>query len=101
GPVDLVMMHASNRRVEGLLDELESVADLHVTLIPSGVIPLRPPAGEAAEQVTDVDARAPIEIFLGGLQSVGSWGGMLGYAACAGIIVWIGLFTNTTYLLTA
>jgi uncharacterized membrane protein len=34
-------------------------------------------------------------------QSVGSWKGFLGYAAVAGFVVWIGLYTNTTYLLVA
>ncbi|WP_336231445.1 DUF389 domain-containing protein [Scytonema sp. PRP1] len=62
---------------------------------------LQPPADEAAQQVTDVAARSPIEVFLSGLQSVGSWKGFLGYAAAAGVVVWIGLFTNTSYLLVA
>jgi uncharacterized hydrophobic protein (TIGR00271 family) len=35
------------------------------------------------------------------LQSVGSWRGFLSSAAAAGVVVWIGLFTNTVYLLVA
>ncbi len=62
---------------------------------------LKPPASEAAQQVKDVEHRSPIEVFLSGLQSVGSWKGFLGYAAAAGFVVWIGLFTNTSYLLVA
>jgi uncharacterized hydrophobic protein (TIGR00271 family) len=42
-----------------------------------------------------------VEVFLAGLQSVGSWTGFLSYAAVAGVVVWIGLFTETVYLLTA
>ncbi len=38
---------------------------------------------------------------MAGLQSVGSWKGFLGYAAAAGVVVWIGLYTNTSYLLVA
>jgi uncharacterized hydrophobic protein (TIGR00341 family) len=83
------------------LGELEDLPELHVTLIPRGVMPLQPPANEAPEQVTSVEPRSPIEIFLAGLQSVGSWKGFLGYAAVAGVVVWIGLFTNTNYLLVA
>jgi uncharacterized hydrophobic protein (TIGR00271 family) len=49
----------------------------------------------------DVEERSPIEILLSGLQSVGSWQGFLGYAAVAGFVVWIGLYTNTSYLLVA
>jgi uncharacterized hydrophobic protein (TIGR00271 family) len=101
GAIDLAIIHVSNSKVEGLLGELEDLPELHVTLIPRGVMPLQPPAFEAPEQVTNVEPRSPIEIFLAGLQSVGSWKGFLGYAAVAGVVVWIGLFTNTNYLLVA
>ncbi len=101
GPRDLVFVHVSNGRVETLLGQLEDLPDVHITLIPRGVMPLRPPADEAAEQVRDVQERSPIEFFLAGLQSVGSWTGFLGYAAAAGIVVWIGLYTNSSFLLVA
>ncbi|GAB4379898.1 MAG: hypothetical protein Kow00121_35000 [Elainellaceae cyanobacterium] len=98
---DLVIVHISNKKVEGLLGDLENIPDLQVTLIPHGVIVLQPPASKAPEQVKEVQERSPIEIFLSGLQSVGSWRGFLSYAALAGAIAWIGLFTNTSYLLVA
>ncbi|MCW8088196.1 DUF389 domain-containing protein, partial [Sabulicella glaciei] len=101
GAVDLLMLSLSNHEIGPLLDALEHLPDLHATLAPQGVLPLRPPAEEAAEQVQDVASRSPLEIVLGGLQSVGSWKGFLGYAASAGVVVWAGLFTNTVYLLTA
>lgn len=100
-PVDVVFMHVSNHKIEGLLEDLEPIPDVHINLFPRGVMALKPPPSEAPEQVTDVHERSPIEIFLAGLQSVGSWRGFLGYAAVGGIVVWIGLFTNTVYLLTA
>ena len=99
--IDLVLIHVSNRKVEDLLAKLEDIPNLHITLLPTGVITLRPPAKEAPQQVKNVEERSPIEIFLSGLQSVGSWRGFLGYAAVAGVVVWVGLYTNTTYLLTA
>jgi uncharacterized hydrophobic protein (TIGR00271 family) len=99
--LDLVIIHVSNRKIEDLLAALEPIPDLHLTLLPHGVIALRPPASETPEQVRNVQPRSPIEVFIGGLQSVGSWKGFLGYAVAAGIVVWIGLFTNTTYLLVA
>lgn len=101
GTIDLVIVHLANNKVEELLGELESLPQLHVTLIPQGVMALQPPPEEAARQVTSVELRSPIEIFLAGLQSVGSWKGFLGYAAAAGVVVWIGLYTNTNYLLVA
>jgi uncharacterized hydrophobic protein (TIGR00271 family) len=100
-PLDVVIVHVSNGKVEELLEKLQAVPKLQVTLLPRGVITLQPPPFKAAQQVTDVQARSPIEIFLSGLQSVGSWKGFLGYAAAAGVVVWIGLFTNTSYLLVA
>ncbi|AFZ20315.1 DUF389 domain-containing protein [Allocoleopsis franciscana] len=100
-PLDVVIVHVPNQKVEKLLGELESLPELHVTLIPRGVIALEPPASEAPQQVKNVQPRSPIEIFLAGLQSVGSWKGFLGYAVAGGIVVWSGLFTNTSYLLVA
>lgn len=101
GAVDLVLVHVSNENVDPLLETLEELPDLHISLLPSSVIALRPPASDAPEQVIEVSRLSPIEIFLSGLQSVGSWKGYLGYATAAGFIVWIALFTNTIYLLTA
>lgn len=101
GPVEVVIGRVPNRSVESLIGELDKLQDLRVTLSPHGVMPLRPPSEKTAEDVTDVSMRSPIEIFLGGLQSIGSWTGFLGYAVAAGIVVWIGLTTNTVYLLVA
>jgi uncharacterized hydrophobic protein (TIGR00271 family) len=100
-PIDLTIVHVSNRQVEKLLADLQDLPELHITLLPTGVMALKPPASEAPQQVTNVEERSPIEIFLSGLQSVGSWRGFLGYAAVAGFVVWIGLYTNTSYLLVA
>lgn len=100
-PLDMLAMHIANRRLEPLIDDLQQLPDLHLTLIPRGVLTLRPPADQAAEQVTDVTFLSPLEVFLAGLQSVGSWTAFLAYAAIAGVVVWIALFTNTSFLLTA
>lgn len=99
--VDLVRAAVANSRVEGLLDALERLPELHVTLIPRGVIALRPPPEQAPQQATDVGPRSPIEIYLSGLQSVGWWTAFVGYAAAAGVVVWIALFTEVVFLLTA
>jgi len=100
-PLDLVFVHISNGKVETLLDQLQDLPDLSFTLLPTGIMALHPPAGDAPDQVTNVEERSPLEIFLSGLQSTGSWKGFLSYAAIAGVIVWIGLYTNTVYLLVA
>ncbi len=99
--LDLVLVHISNGKVEELLGKLQDLPDLSFTLLPTGIMALHPPSDAAADQVTNVAERSPIEIFLSGLQSTGSWKGFLSYAAIAGVIVWIGLYTNTSYLLIA
>lgn len=99
GKIEVVMAVVSNRSVEGLIDAVNTIEQVQITLIPQGVIALYPPKSEAPDQVTNVQVRSPIEVFLASLQSIGSWKGFLSYAALGAIIVWIGLFTNTTYLL--
>lgn len=101
GPADLVFVNLPNAEVGPLLNSLERLPDLHVTLDTKGVLTLQPPTAAVSDQVTDVSPRSPVEVLLGGLQSVGSWKGFLGYAVAAGIVVWVGLFTSTVYLLTA
>lgn len=100
-PLDVLIAHVENHRVEGLLADLRALPDMHVTLTTGNVLALRPPHDEATEQVTDVGVRSPLEVVLNGRQSIGSWLGFLGYAAAAAAVVWIGLFTGTSYLLVA
>lgn len=101
GAADVVFVHLSNRNVEPFLDELDQRPDVHITWLPQGVMTLYPPNDEAPSQVREVEARSPVEVYLGGLQSIGSWTGFVSYAAVAGFVVWIGLFTNTEFLLVA
>ena len=65
----------SNKRIEKFLSELESIPNTHITFLPQGAIALKPPPSEAPQQVTNVKVRSPLEIFLAGLQSIGSWRG--------------------------
>ena len=97
----LLIVHLPNNQVGPYLQSLEAIDGVRITLLPRGVLAFEPPAEDAPDEVTDVSMRSPIEVFLAGLQSVGSIKGFVGYAVAAGIVVWIGLFTNTIYLLTA
>jgi uncharacterized hydrophobic protein (TIGR00271 family) len=101
GAVDLVSVSIPNRNVQPFLEEIQDVPEMRVTFAPRGVFALHPPATETPGQVTNVEDRSPIEVFLGGLQSIGSWRGFVGYAIAAGFTAWIGLFTDTIYLLIA
>ena len=100
-PLDVVVANVSNRAAESLLGELQGLPELRVSLIPTGVMVLHPPQGSAPDQVTDVSSRSPLEVYLNGLMSVGSWIGLLGYSLAAALVVWNGLYTNTSFLLIA
>lgn len=100
-PRTLMLCDAPNAKIEAFLAALEEVEGLYITYAPQGVLALRPPANEPEEQVTDIQPRSPLEIFLSGLQSIGSWTGFLSYAALGGVVVWIALFTESVFLLVA
>lgn len=103
GTMDLVMLHLSNRSVEPFLERLQDsdLRGVQVSFFPRSILALRPSVAEAADQATDIEMRSPVEVYLAGYQSIGSWTSFLGYAVAAGVIVWVGLFTGTVYLLTA
>jgi uncharacterized hydrophobic protein (TIGR00271 family) len=99
--LEVILAHLPNRSLGSFIDAVDEIADVHMSVMPQGVIALSPPATEVPAQVRDVSARSPIEIFLDGVQSVGSWKSFLAYAALAGGVVWLGLLTNAVYLLVA
>ncbi len=101
GTIDLVFVHVTNSQVETLLDRLQDLPDASFTLLPTGVLVMQPGKDGIDDRIANVEQRSPIEIFLAGLQSSGSWLGIVSYATVAGVIVWIGLYTNTSYLLVA
>lgn len=101
GPAELVLVHVSNRQVEKLLGALADFPDARVTMAPQGLLAFSLATAEAPPQVTDVEDRSPIEIFLAGLQSIGSWRGFVGYGVVGGLLVWIGMFTNSLVTLVA
>lgn len=98
-PCATVLLHVDNGRVGPLLSELEPIPRLRVSMIPVGALALRPPADEVADQVTDITPPSPLEVFVAGLQSIGSWKGFLSFAVAGGVVVWLGLFTDTVFLL--
>lgn len=98
---ELVTVHLNNKKVSSFIESISNYEEAEINLIPRGIIALYPPQGEAPDQVADVSLRSPIEIFLGGIQSVGSKKGLIIYSMAGGVLVWIGLYTGTSYLLVA
>lgn len=91
----------TNRDIGEFLDDVDDLGDVTITMAPQSVLTLVPGRREAPEDLVDVEALSPQEVFLAGLQSVGSWTGFLGYAAVAGAVVWIGMLLNSVFLLIA
>lgn len=85
-----------SERVAALEQELPG---LHLSFAPDGVLLLQPPAEQPPDEVTNVRHRSPLEVYLGGLQSVGSWRSYLGYSMAAAVVVWVGLYTGNVPLL--
>ncbi|MEX0967880.1 MAG: DUF389 domain-containing protein [Bacteroidia bacterium] len=98
---EVYILFLPNKTLNGFLKEIDFVENAEINWIPRGVLSLYPPKEEAPDEVADVQPKSSMEIYLGGIQSVGSIFGLIGYSMAAGIIVWIGLFTTTTYLLVA
>lgn len=98
---DVFIIFLPNNNIDDFLESIGEIDQREVNLIPRGVITLYPPESEAPDQVADVRAKSSFEIYLGGIQSVGSKFGLIGYSFVAGLIVWIGLITGTSYLLVA
>lgn len=101
GPGDFVSVSLPNDRIEGFVDGADQISEVRLTLMPTGVVPMYPPENKIEDQATDVTSLSPIEVYLYGLMSIGSWKSFIGYSIAAGAIVWVGLYTNTIYLLIA
>lgn len=98
---DVVLFSISNNRVGTLMNEFQSIDQLQVTLAPHPIIPMVPSREGVARHVKNVQNRSPLEVWLNGLQSIGSWKGFLSYAVASSFVVWSGMYTNTIYLLVA
>ncbi len=101
GPNEFLIVHMPNDHFNAVLKALEPLDDVRIAFQRDSVILLEPPQANAPEQVTDVSMRGPFEILAEGLQSLGGWIAFLAYAVVAGVVVWVGLVSNTIFLLTA
>lgn len=92
----------TNGEIGDFLEHVDALGeDVGVTMAPQSVLTLVPGRDEAPQDLVDVQSLSPQEVYLAGLQSVGSWSGFLGYAAVAGAVVWIGLLIESVFLLVA
>lgn len=100
GAADVLQAHLHNARVDAFVEDVtEAVDGVHISMLPQGVIALRPPADEAPDEVVDVGLRSPLEIVLASLQSIGSMPSFLAYAGVSGAVVFAAFYTNTIFLL--
>ncbi len=102
GTVETVQALLKNRDVSALLSAIETdLPQAEIMLMPSAVLSISLPTSNIPQALTDVQPRSPLEVFLQGVQSIGSWSSYATYAVVAGVIVWIGLYTNSVFLLVA
>lgn len=101
GPIDVAMVHVPTRALGDLLDDLHSVPGMRAAFSPENTLALHPPWEDADQQATEPGNRAPLEVLLDSLSAISSLRGFLAYTLLAAVLVWIGLATNTEYLLVA
>jgi uncharacterized membrane protein len=101
GPAELQIVHMANARFNDVLTAVEHVEGLQMVFQRDSVVVLEPPKADLPDQVTDVSMRGPLEILVEGLQSLGGWTAFLSFSVVAGVVVWMGLVSNTIFLLTA
>lgn len=99
--VDVLVVTLPNASVGPLIDRAQELGDTEASIPGAGAFAFEPPAGEPPDELVDVTPRSPYEVVLAGQQSAGSWRGFLTYAGVAGVVAWLGLFTETVFLLTA
>lgn len=96
-----VMTFLPNDKLNDLLNNLSLMDQLRISVQSSGALALYPPQSDVPEKAVDVATKSSFEIYLNGIQSVGSKFGLVGYSIAAGIIVWIGLYSSISFLLVA
>jgi uncharacterized hydrophobic protein (TIGR00271 family)/prepilin-type processing-associated H-X9-DG protein len=98
---EVVLVYVGNRRVGPLVNALGEIPEAEINLIPVGTIPMAPPDEKVQDTITEITPRSPMEIWLNGMMSIGSWKGFLGYTIAGSFVVWIAMFTNSAFLLIA
>jgi uncharacterized hydrophobic protein (TIGR00271 family) len=98
---EVVMIYVNNHKVGPLVNALSEIPQAQINLAPVGMIPMAPPDDQVQESITHITPRSPMEIWLNGMMSIGSWKGFLGYTVSGSLVVWIGMFTNSAFLLIA
>lgn len=98
----VVLLNIPNNRVGTFMKVVEdSVEDAQAVLFPQGILPLQTPVDTVQESVKRVTPRSTLELVVSALQSIGTWKGMLLYAAFSGLIAAYAVIFNVIYLLVA
>ena len=98
--VEVVVVTVPNASVGPLIDEAQALGRAEATVVGAGAYAFEPPAGDPPSELIDVTPTSPFEILLAGRQASGGWTPFLIYALLAGAVAWLGLYTETIYLLT-
>ena len=98
----MIFLNMPNDRVGRFVKAVEEeVQDAQFVLAPQGTLPIQTPLQDVEKRVRDVSHLSTLELVLAGLQSVGSWKGLVLYALFSGIIAAYGVIFDVSYLLVA
>ncbi len=98
----MVFLNLPNDRVGKFVKAVEEeVKDAQFVLVPQGTLPIQTPLEDVEERVRDVSHLSTLELVLAGLQSIGSWKGLVLYALFSGVIAAYGVIFDVSYLLVA
>lgn len=96
---DLVSVYVPNQRVGDAIERLKSLPAEGIVVAPQDVLPLGPADGPVPDSTLRVGSISAMEVYIAGLQSIGSWKGLVGYAVGSALLAWVGIFTNSIVLL--
>lgn len=97
--VDVVETLLPNDKLGAFVGAVSKIGDVRVAAAPQGLLLFEPPDSEPSDRAAQVAVRSPLEIVLSSLQSIGSMGSFLAYAATSGAVVFAAFYTNTIFLL--
>jgi len=100
-PIEVTVVHVPTPMLGQLVNALQQVPDLRVSFSPENTLALRPPFEQGEQQAMESGTRSPFETLLDSVSSISSLWGFFAYTLLASVLVWIGLLTDTGYLLVA
>lgn len=99
--IEVTVVHVPTPVLGRLVDALQHIPELRVSFSPENTLALHPPFAQGEQQAMESGTRSPFETLLDSVSAISSLWGFLVYTLLASVLVWVGLLTETSYLLVA